>query len=357
MSFLQEIGDLCLQSVLIAIVVVMLMIIIEYVNVKTSGKWIFIVKQKHWLQILLASFLGWIPGCVGMFAVVSLYTHRLLTFGALLAASIATFGDEAFLLFSLLPEQTLLLSLLFLALSWGIGGLADVCMGKRSAMNKEEDYHFQLHEEDTKAEEAKQEKENRAYRWLLVALSVLFACGVVFGIRGHDHMISDTLLMGMNMEHTHVESYENIAFILLALITVLLLCVANGHFIREHVINHVIKKHFVKIFVWIWIVLILLSVMQHSMSWNTLLSHSYGPYIMLLLAILIGCIPESGPHVIVIFMYINGIVPLTTLIANSIVQEGHGGLPLLAEEPKGFLRMKGIKILIALLTGIFGLLI
>ena len=77
------------------------MILIEYVNVKTSGKWILLVKQKHWLQIFLAAFLGWIPGCVGMFAVVSLYTHRLVTFGALLAASIATFGDEAFLMFSL----------------------------------------------------------------------------------------------------------------------------------------------------------------------------------------------------------------------------------------------------------------
>ncbi len=332
------------------------MILIEYVNVKTSGEWILLVKQKHWLQILLAAFLGWIPGCVGMFAVVSLYTHRLVTFGALLAASIATFGDEAFLMFSLIPEQTLFLSLLFIVLAVIAGYITDICYRKQYQLHAE-DYHLQLHAEDNAEGSHDARTEKKWYRWLLVGIAFLFGGSILFGIMGHEHVVSDAFSMGMNMEHAHAEFNENIIFIVLTAITIVLLCVVNEHFIQEHVVNHVIKKHFLKIFGWIWIVLILLSVMQHYVSWETLLLNPYGPYIMLLLAVLIGCIPESGPHVIVIFMFINGIVPFTTLMANAFVQEGHGGLPLLAERPKDFLWMKSIKILIAFLIGISGLLI
>jgi len=46
-------------------------------------------------------------------------------------------------------------------------------------------------------------------------------------------------------------------------------------------------------------------------------------------------------------MYIGGIVPISVLLANNITQDGHAGLPLLAESWKTFLLIKGIKIIIA----------
>jgi hypothetical protein len=43
-------------------------------------------------------------------------------------------------------------------------------------------------------------------------------------------------------------------------------------------------------------------------------------------------------------------------MANSIVQNGHGSLPLLAESKKSFVIMKIINILVGLFVGVVGLL-
>ncbi len=66
---------------------------------------------------------------------------------------------------------------------------------------------------------------------------------------------------------------------------------------------------------------------------------------------LIGLIPESGPHVIFVTLYVGGTIPLSVLMANFIVHEGHGLLPLLAESRKSFVQIKAVKLLFGLLVG------
>jgi len=92
--------------------VLMMMLIIDYINVQTQGIWNRKLQQKGWLQIILSAFLGVIPGCLGAFTVVSLYTHRVVGFAALVAAMIATFGDEAFVMFAMMPEKALILTII-----------------------------------------------------------------------------------------------------------------------------------------------------------------------------------------------------------------------------------------------------
>jgi hypothetical protein len=77
---------------------------------------------------------------------------------------------------------------------------------------------------------------------------------------------------------------------------------------------------------------------------------------ILILAILVGVIPESGPHILFITLYATGIIPLSILLASSITQDGHGSLPLLAETRKDFLRMKGVNLVLGLIVGLAGLL-
>lgn len=52
-----------------------------------------------------------------------------------------------------------------------------------------------------------------------------------------------------------------------------------------------------------------------------------------------------------------GLIPFSALLANSILQEGHAGLPLIAESPKSFISIKIIKFIIALAVGLSGFLI
>jgi hypothetical protein len=81
--------------------VLIMMLVIKYINVQTRGTWQRMLRQSRFGQYLLGAFLGVVPGCLGAFTVVSLYSHRTVSFGALVAAMVATSGDEAFLMFSM----------------------------------------------------------------------------------------------------------------------------------------------------------------------------------------------------------------------------------------------------------------
>jgi len=77
---------------------------------------------------------------------------------------------------------------------------------------------------------------------------------------------------------------------------------------------------------------------------------------MLLLAVLVGLIPESGPHLVFVTLFLSGSIPFSILLANSITQDGHASLPLLAESKRGFLTVKLINALVGLFVGGIGLL-
>ena len=78
--------------------------------------------------------------------------------------------------------------------------------------------------------------------------------------------------------------------------------------------------------------------------------------IMLALALLIGIIPQSGPHIIFVTLFAGGAIPFSVLLANSIVQDGHGAIPLLAESPRSFITMKAIKLVLGIMAGTAGML-
>jgi hypothetical protein len=73
---------------------------------------------------------------------------------------------------------------------------------------------------------------------------------------------------------------------------------------------------------------------------------STNTFTILILAVLLGIIPESGPHILFVTLFASGNIPFSILLANSIVQDGHGALPLLAESKKSFLVMKAVNVLV-----------
>jgi hypothetical protein len=58
--------------------------------------------------------------------------------------------------------------------------------------------------------------------------------------------------------------------------------------------------------------------------------------LVLLIAVLLGVIPESGPHLVFVTLFARGSIPMSILLASSIVQDGHGTLPLLAVSTRAF---------------------
>ena len=96
-------------------------------------------------------------------------------------------------------------------------------------------------------------------------------------------------------------------------------------------------------------VLVLLLVFLKEMTNNTFKNED--DIINTLNVPLIGIIPESGPHLLFVTLFAAGAVPFSVLLASSISQDGHAGLPLLAETKRGFLKVKLINVVVALACG------
>jgi hypothetical protein len=127
------------------------------------------------------------------------------------------------------------------------------------------------------------------------------------------------------------------------------------HFLKEHLWDHIVKIHIPRIFIWTSGTLLAIHLLMYFIdiqSWFT-----DNMLIMLLIAIFIGIIPESGPHLVFVTLYAGGMVPFSILLASSISQDGHGSLPLLAESKKGFLTVKSVNMVFALLAGLTGYLL
>ena len=72
---------------------------------------------------------------------------------------------------------------------------------------------------------------------------------------------------------------------------------------------------------------------------------------VLLIGALIGIIPESGPHLIFVMMYAQGLIPFSVLFTASFVQDGHGMLPLLSYSIKDSILIKVFNLAFGIAVG------
>ncbi|NLA15695.1 MAG: arsenic efflux protein [Bacteroidales bacterium] len=343
------------QSILITGLVMVMMIFIEYINITSKGIALEKLQNKPLLQILLSAFLGVLPGCSGGFVVVSLYTHNLVSFGALVAMMIATAGDESFLMLAIMPKTSLVLFASLFVLSIITGLLVNKFVRKVPFVCCPENFniHTHIHENHTDHEGRDEPsvwgtfgnnfKKPGAKRLLLLLGLMLFIVSIFTGFLEHEHH---------GQEHLHPslfsEEWLNLIFAGLSLVTLVFMLFSTRHFIEEHVWNHIIKHHFLKILLWTSGTLLVIHFLVGSLDITQWMHEQY--WIVLSLAILIGIIPTSGPHLVFVTLFATGTLPFSILLANSIVQEGHAGLPLLAETKKGFFLAKALKIALALLV-------
>ena len=147
----------------------------------------------------------------------------------------------------------------------------------------------------------------------------------------------------------------NILFAGLSVIMLIALIFASDHFVQEHIWNHIVKKHLPVIFAWTFCVLLLLGLGNQYLDITGWLSDNTA--ILILLAALIGIIPESGPHLAFVTLFANGSIAFPVLLASCISQDGHASIPLLAESKKSFLWAKIINCAVALIAGYAAMLI
>lgn len=440
------------NTILITGLVVVMMMMIEALNIESRGLFFRGLKKTKIGQVVFGALLGILPGCMGGFAAVSLYTHRLFSFGALVAMMIASSGDEAFVMLAMIPQEALILFAILFVIAVITGILTDIVHDKLHKKHCDKADHEDCHDkhENTNCGETYQIHENikhnekkRSFTWKRICIFIgllVFILALGAGYLEHDHAAhtctsnhttqtcsgnhttqtcndnnttqtyngnhttqtcsdnhttqtyngnhttqtcsdnhshnhphtDDTHICcehGNHTKHTNTaddtqnsrlqfnllnETWMNILFAGLSIIMLFVIAFADNHFIEEHIWKHIIKKHLLSIFLWTLGVLLAVSLSLQYFDIQNWLSQNV--YLMILLAVLIGIIPESGPHMAFCTLFAAGLIPFPVLLASSISQDGHASIPLLAETKIGFLKAKAINCLVALICGFLSML-
>lgn len=263
-----EILDILKEAAVLTVVVISMMLLLEILSYKTEGRVIALLKRTKIGNAVASAILGVIPGCVGGYISVSMYTQKVFSFGALLAMAVATTGDEAFVMLALYPKTALMI------------------------------------------------------------FAGLFVLGIAAG------MLWDKFAPAPSGDE------------------VLIAQIDSTKSLRSRLMHTL--GHAVKIFAWALGVMLIVYLAKQYVDFGTWISDR--AYLMIPLAVLVGLIPQSGPHLLFVTLYASGIIPLPVLLASCITQEGHAGLPLLADDKKAFVRLKVVKCILALAIGYIALL-
>lgn len=246
---------------------------VEWFEIKFKDKIEKFLTKNIKTQIIGASLLGVIPGCVDAFLVVSLYSHGLVGFGALVAVMLSTAGDEAFVMLATIPKTALL----------------------------------------------------------------IFAICAIFGIIGG--FIAEGVAKKLRFKRAKICPIE----------------IHPGefnakHFLKEHVMNHIFKTHIPRLFLWIFLTLLAIQFLMQRFDLANSLPQSR--LLLIVLAALVGIIPESGPHLIFLTLYSQGLIPFSVLLVSTLSQDGHGLLPLLSYSVRDTIKVQIFTTLFALGVGI-----
>lgn len=266
--------DILEESVVLTLVVIALMSAIEAFNFTSHGRLTGFLHRSRAGQIVVSALAGAIPGCIGGYFSVSMYSKKMFSFGALLAMAVATTGDEAFVMLAMYPKTAIVI---FAGLTV-LGIICGLFCDK---------FRIKYIDKD--------------------------AAGCDCTDQGHDE------------EHSSL----------------------------KHRLIHTLK-HGLKLFIWTFSFMAVFTGLQQFIDLEAWINSN--TLLMIVLASLIGCLPQSGPHLVFVTMYASGVLPLPVLLASCVSQDGHAGLPLIAASKKDFLRLKAVKLILAVAVGVLAML-
>jgi hypothetical protein len=316
------------ETLLITGFVSVMMMAVEYANVFTHGAWQRMLGTSRWRQYLLAVVLGAVPGCLGTFVVVAMYTHRVVSLGTVVAAMMASTGDEGFVMFALFPAEASLLTAGQMVLGVGLGWAVDRWRGPEADRPAQPCDGLEIHDDEPHVEPhagrtLEHIRRPNATRGVLLGTLLLFGVALVAGKVGPEEW--------------------DVTRVLLVAVTafgIWLVATVSDHFLTEHLYDHVLRQHLPKIFLWTLGALGAMALLGHYVAVEQFIGENR--WSVLGAGTALGIVPQSGPHLIFTTLYDKGALPLSVLVANTVVQDGHGLLPLLAASRLDFMRVKGV---------------
>jgi len=158
------------------------------------------------------------------------------------------------------------------------------------------------------------------------------------------------IAVGMGQIGPETWNWIRVTIFSLIAISIFIILTVPDHYLKEHIWKHIIKEHLWKVFLWTFFALFFITI--GLKYWNLEVFIKSNMAWVFLICALVGLIPESGPHMIFVMMFANGIVPFSILLTSSIVQDGHGMLPLFSYSLKDALMIKIFNLVFAIAIGL-----
>ncbi len=241
---------------------------------------------------------------------------------------------------AMFPHKALILFGVLFFLGIGSGWLVDKVAGGLKIKPCEACQLQQVHNEEVedcrcfnRQEILPQLKSISLPRLLVLIPLILFTIAILIGILGPS-----------------LWNWQRIILVTLLSIAIFIATTAPDHYLREHIWEHIAKTHLWRVFLWTFGALLIVnlgfkywdmeSFVQAHMVW------------VLTIASVVAIIPESGPHLVFVVMFADGLIPFSVLLTSSIVQDGHGMLPLLSYTVKDSVLIKLSNLAIGLGLGL-----
>lgn len=366
-----------------------------YINYKRKGGLVNSLEKSRNLQPVLGSFLGLTPGCGGAIFVMPLYLKGTVSFGTVIATLIATMGDAAFVLITILPMEYLLVSVISLVVAFITGYIVDYLSINKGFETRRKEL---IHSLETSAEEhsvietqlidkgqhptcmshiSHQEGDavdllfhhkertpvppfiynlthNILYKLYWAVVSIGFVLGILLlfqidintnlgiqhlgSIIGIGGLLFSIFYMVINKKFSKSDDYEEEEEKIFSL--------------KETFIHNAEDTAFVS--VWVFFAYLVYEIAVYFLGGQEVVQSwmlSSG-YVSVIIGALIGLIPGCGPQIIFVSLYAQGAVPFAALLANVISQDGDALFPLLAIDKKSSIKAIFITTIPALIVGL-----
>ncbi|MEM9878303.1 MAG: putative manganese transporter [Pseudomonadota bacterium] len=318
-TFWQTLSEAYIAVTVFVALTLLIFYSVEHVLKIDTGK--LLEDYKHY-QIPLAAVLGALPGCGGAIMVMTQYSIGRIGFGGVVAVLTSTMGDAAFLLLATEPTTGLAIIAVSVCIGTVFGYIVEAIHG----------YDFLAVSNTDARHQAPPPFEFRKLNlpWLLLLIP-----GIAFGFLTAFQTDVDALL-GL----PGLELWLGVTGAILSLA----LWFINPSSTAS-VINRTDKQTLGRVwdqtttdtcFVTVWVIIAFL-LFEMTVLWTGWdLKAAFGTVgaYMPLVGVLIGFLPGCGPQVLTTGLYLQGVIPLSAQLANSISNDGDALFPALAIAPR-----------------------
>lgn len=382
------------------------LLLFGYIDYKHSGKLVKKIEESKKTQPIIGSLLGLTPGCGGAIFVVPLFPKGTVSFGTIVATLIATMGDSAFVLMSVMPLKYLLVSIISFIVAIITGYIIDYfnfgdkllekynekrrSKQELESLHRDVDHTIQnivLSEHDHKENtiphighyegdeidlilhhtiKGHQEIDTIGYKfthngyiiyWIIIAIGLIFGILDLFQVDLNDLAIPNlgtimgiigtgfsVIMMIMGKKFIQDDTHEETELKTL--------------FLKETLIHNAQETAFVATWVFLAYLayeLFILGLGLGDYNAGEALVTSFLSQTGLsavIVGTLIGIIPGCGPQIIFVTLYTKGIMPFAALLANAISQDGDALFPLIAIDKRSALWSTIFNTIAGLVVGI-----